>query len=515
MKRKKAQPVFKPYVMGQPSLIPQDLAEIIPHDHVVRVIHETIENIDLGKLMERYKGGGTSSYHPRMMLKVLVYAYTQRIYSSRQIAKALRENIYFMWLSGHNRPDFRTVNDFRGKTLQGLIQEIFEAVLEVLAEAGYVNFKEYFIDGTTIEANARKSSYVWAKNAKRYQAQLSKKVEELLEEVERANEADDKKYGDKDLPEMGEDAKIDSKKIKKKIDELNERLRNMPEDKQVKKVVKKLEKEYLPRQEKYEEQERLLDGRSSYSKTDPDATFMRLKEDRNQAEPRPRPGYNVQTGTENQFVVGFSVHRRPGDMRCFKPHMETLKRYRAQLPQKIIGDAGYGSEENYEYLEQAQVESYLKYPGFDLRRPKRFRLEQFAYDAETDAFRCPEGRTMQYQYSREQRSESGFVGQADVYECVDCGGCALRAQCTRSQRNRQLEVNWNLVRLRSQVRESLQSEDGLRLRSRRGVEVESVFGNIKQNMGFRRFMLRGMEKVTIEWGLLCLAHNMKKLATFS
>ena len=188
MKRKKAKPVFKPYVMGQPSLLPQDLEEVIPKDHLVRVIEETIEKIDLSVIMKKYKGGGTSSYHPKMMLKVLVYAYTQRIFSSRQIAKGLRENVNFMWISGHNRPDFRTINDFRGKTMKGIIQEVFREVLELLIEAGYVKLEEYFVDGTTIEANARKHSYVWAKNTKRYKDQLGKKVEELLEEVERVNE---------------------------------------------------------------------------------------------------------------------------------------------------------------------------------------------------------------------------------------------------------------------------------------------------------------------------------------
>ena len=150
MKRKKAKPVFKPYVMGQPSLMPQDLEEMIPEEHLVRVIHETIEKIDLRVIMEKYKGGGASSYHPKMMLKVLVYAYTQRIYSSRQVAKGLRENVYFMWLSGHNQPNFRTINDFRGKIMKGIIQEVFREVLELLIEAGYIKLEEYFVDGTTI-----------------------------------------------------------------------------------------------------------------------------------------------------------------------------------------------------------------------------------------------------------------------------------------------------------------------------------------------------------------------------
>ncbi len=520
MKRKKAKPVFKPYVMGQPSLLPPDLEEIIPEDHLVRVIHEAIEKIDLSIIMEKYKGGGTSSYHPKMMLKVLVYAYSQRIYSSRQMAKGLRENVYFMWISGHNRPDFRTINDFRGKTMKGIIQEVFREVLELLIEAGYVKLEEYFVDGTTIEANARKHSYVWAKNTKRYKEQLGKKVEELLEEVERVNEAEDEQYGDKDLAEMGEDAQIDAEKIKKKIEELNERLKKKPGDKQLKKAVKKLEGDHLPRQEKYEEQERLLGGRNSYSKTDPGATFMRLKEDRHHAEPRPKPGYNVQTGTENQFVVGFSVHQRPGDTSCFKPHMDGLKQHLPRLPKKVVGDAGYGSEENYMYLEEENLDLYLKYNTFHKEQtPKyqqdHFRVEHFPYDPQKNEFRCPADQALIYLDTKEYTTDNGYTGQSDLYECADCSQCALKPDCTRAKGNRQIRVNWNLRRLRAQARENLLSEEGKDFRSRRGVEVESVFGNIKQNMGFRRFMLRGLEKVSTEWGLLCLAHNMKKLAILS
>jgi hypothetical protein len=371
-----------------------------------------------------------------------------------------------------------------------------------------------------MEANARRYSYVWAKNTKRYKEQLGKKVEELLEEVERVNEAEDEQYGDKDLEEMGAEAQIDAEKIKKKIEELNERLKEQPKDQKLKKVVRKLEQEYLPRQEKYEEQERLLAGRNSYSKTDPEATFMRMKEDRNTAEPRPKPGYNLQTGTENQFVVGFSVHQRPGDTGCFKPHMEALKQQLPHLPKKIVGDAGYGSEENYMYLEQEQLESYLKYNTFHKEQTRKyqqehFRAEHFPYDPEKNEFRCPADQAMVYLDTKAYTSDNGYTGAYDIYECVDCSQCALKPDCTRAKGNRQIQINWNLRRLRTQARGNLLSEEGKQLRSRRGVEVESVFGHIKHNMRFRRFMLRGLEKVTTEWGLLCLAHNMKKLATIS
>lgn len=513
-------PVFKAYIMGQASLLPPDLNEMIGEEHVVRVVNKAIEEIDLKILLDKYKGGGTSSYHPKMMLKVLVYAYSQGIYSSRNIAKAMRENINFMWLSGQSRPNFRTINRFRGEVMKGIMQKVFGAVLEILIEGGYVKLEKYFVDGTTVEANARQHSYVWAKNTKRYKKQLQEKIKKKLEEIEKINEEENERYGDRDLEEMGEGKEIDAEGIKEKIKKLNEELKEKPENKPLKKAIKVLENDYLPRQEKYEEQERLLDGRNSYSKTDTDATYMRMKEDRVHADPRPKPGYNIQTGTEGQFVVGYSVHRRPGDTSCFKPHMEQQKKYLPHLPEKIIGDGGYGSEENYVYLEAEKREAYLKYNIFHKEQTAKYKADPFQagnlpYDSEKDRFTCPNNQFLTYQETKESTTVNGYPGQYAVYACQDCSQCALKPDCTRAKGNRQIQVNWNSRRLRDQARGLLLSVEGKELRSKRGVEVEAVFGHIKQNRQFRRFMLRGLDKVTTEWGLLCLAHNMKKLAAIS
>ena len=153
-------------------LLPPNLEELIPSNHLVRVVNDIIECIDMEPLIKQYKGGGTSAYHPKMLVKVIVYGYTQRIFSSRQIAKALRENINFMWLSGMNRPDHRTINRFRGKIMKAVIDEVFYAVVEQLLEQGYIDLEKYFVDGTKIEANANKYSFVWRKSTERYKACL-------------------------------------------------------------------------------------------------------------------------------------------------------------------------------------------------------------------------------------------------------------------------------------------------------------------------------------------------------
>jgi len=468
--------------------------------------------------MKQYKGGGTSSYHPRMMLKVLVYAYAQLIYTSRQIAKALRENVTFMWLSGGNRPDFRTLNRFRGGRMKEVVDEVFAEVLEYLIDEGYVKLETYFVDGTKVEAAANRYQYVWGKNVRRYKGQVREKIGALLEEIERENEREQAEYGDKDLEGLGEgkSAGLDSAELGKRIARLNERLREEPENKGLAKAVRRLEKDLLPRLERYEAQEATLGGRNSYAKTDEDATFMHMKED-HLRKAQPKPAYNVQVGTEDRFVVGFSVHQQASDGACLIPHLERVRDQLGAMPARVVADAGYGNEENYTYLEQAGVESFVKYPTFDRERKrswqkKIYRVDNWPYDGALDEFICPEGRHLTYQTTDYRRNATGYLSARRSYECADCAQCPVKGQCTRGPGNRRVCVSLPLMAYRDQMREKLQSEEGKRLRARRGVEVEGVIGRLKHNCGFRRFRLRGLDKVKVEWGLLCLGHNMARLA---
>jgi transposase len=520
MKKGHQQVTFKPYTMDQPALLPPNLEELIPEDHLVRVVNRVIDELDLEPILKEYKGGGTSSYHPRMMLKVLVYAYTQRVNSSRQIAKGLRENVNFMWISGNNRPDFRTINRFRSSVMKEGVEVVFSEVVQYLIEGGYVKLENYFLDGTKIEANANKYSWVWAKSTAKYKARLQEKIQELLQNIEAENDAEQEAYGDKDLEEMGGGNKggggIDSEELKRRIERLNERLAEKMKDKRTAKAMRTLQEDYLPRQEKYEEQEKLLAGRNSYSKTDPDATFMRMKDD-HMLNGQLKPGYNVQIGTENQFVVGFSIHQKTNDMNLLIPHLNRVQERLGHLPRTVIADAGYGSEENYAYLEQAGVEGYVKYPLFNKQqkrswRKQRFRAENWEYVPARDEYICPHQQRVTFQCNRVRTTDNGYRISFRVYECSSCAACPLKPQCTKAVGNRRIEINPTLIRYQKQAREKLVSDQGRKLRAQRGVEPESVFGRIKQDWGFRRFTLRGMDKVKLEWGLYCIAHDIAKLA---
>lgn len=527
MSRKPITPLFKPYVMNQVQLLPPSLDELVEPDHLVRVIDQIVEKLDLRTLMAQYKGGGAPSYHPKMMLKVLLFAYCKKIYTSRQIAQALRENIYFMWISGSNKPDFRTLNAFRSGRMKAVTEDIFAELLHYLVDAGYVKLEHYFVDGTKIEADANKHKVVYAKSTQKRKQRVQAQIQELLQQIDQANEAEQAEYGDKDLEERGGGegtGELNAEQLKERIEELNQRLReqNAPktETRTQRKALKKLEKDCLPRLEKYERQTEILAGRSNYATTDPDANCMRMKEDRGAQQPCPRPAYNVQVGTENQFIVGFSLHQRAGDTGCLVPHLKRVQQsLNGRLPRQIVADAAYGSEENYAYLEQQQVENFLKYNTFyqdthAYRDPERvrahqFRAENFRYNQETDTFFCPADKPLHYETTTHFTTDNGFPTERRIYACQDCAGCPFKSRCTQAEK-RKIKISFRLLEYRRKARENLTSEQGKQLRAARSTEVESVFGHIKRNLGFRRFHLRGLEKVKTEWGLVSIAHNLLK-----
>lgn len=502
---------FKPYEQNQIMIL--DFDSMIPQNHVVREINNIIEQMNIDMLLEKYTPGGTSTYNPKMMLKVIIFAYSQKVFSSRKIATALTRDIYFMWLAGMNKPDFRTINFFRSERMKDIIEKVLGQMVVMLAEQGYINLEDYFVDGTKIEANANKYTFVWRGSAEKYKKTLEIKVKELMNKIDKINEEENSKYGDLDLPE---NRPIKSEDIKKFSESLNKILEETPDCKEIKKAKKLVDEDYLPRMEKYENQLEIMGtNRNSYSKTDNDATFMRMKED-HMKNGQLKAGYNVQIGTQNQFVTNTAILQDRNDNSALKPMLENLEETTGFIPKNVCADSGYGNEETYEYLNKRKINNYVKYTYFHLEQKRRYRLNQFLvdnlkYDNVNDEYICPSGKRLKYTVTSTRNTSTGYEQKYKNYECENCKDCELKSSCTKSKHNRKIKVNFKLNNYKSNVRLNLTSEKGLELRSRRPIEVEAAFGNIKWNMGFKRFLLRGLEKVKIEWDLLCIAHNFNKL----
>ncbi len=301
------QVTFKPYVQNQAWLLPPTLGELIPEAHSCRLVNDAIDGMDLDPILNTYEGGGSSTYHPRMMLKALVYGYVDKRYSSRDIEKAIKENICFMWLCGMQQPDHNTLNRFRNSQLKQTVKDVFAQILAMLVEQGYVRLEAYYVDGTKIESVAGRYTYVFAKNTERYKGALLDKIARIIEQIEAANEQAETEAAEKEA-KAPRPAVSDSEALKETIVELNKKLKaQLGENKKMAGQLDKLMSEHLPKLMGYEEQERLLDGRSSYSKTDPGATFMRTKDD-HLGNGQLKPCYNIMAGTEGQFILNCTVH---------------------------------------------------------------------------------------------------------------------------------------------------------------------------------------------------------------
>jgi transposase len=507
MKNRTKRVIFKDYNQNQIMLLPPSLEELIEPNHPVRVVNQIINTIDVDVLLRQYQGGGTSSYHPRMLLKVLIYSYLCNIFSSRKMEFALKENIHFMWLSGMSRPDHNTLNRFRSERLKDVLKEIFAQVVLLLVESGHVSLHEIYVDGTKIESRANRYTFVWGNAIKTSKARMAEQLKSLWEYTQIVAKEEMQNTESIDFAVIG------AEKVKQTIDSIDQALKSKEVDPEVKKKLNYARKHWPENIKKYEEQEKILGNRNSFSKTDPDATFMRMKEDY-MKNGQLKPGYNVQISTNNQYIVNYSHHPNPNDTNTLPSHVEQFNKLYQGLPYAVVADAGYGSEENYTLMEKLGIEAYIKYNSFNKEQHKATDkiTSNLYYSKEQDCYYCPMGQKMSFIGTHENVTDKGFVQKYNNYQAIRCEGCPLRGDCNKVIRAKILIVNKNLTNHRSKAAELLKSEKGLYYRSKRGVDVEPVFGNIKYNKGFKRFYLKGIDKTEIETGLLALAHNLAKKA---
>lgn len=500
---------FKKYDQGQIQLFPPRLDERIGKNHPVRLINSIVDDLDLTDLIKQYQAGGTSPYNPRMLLKVVFYAYMNNIYSCRKIAKCLDENIHYMWLSGGQYPSFSTINRFRSERLKNQINQLFTQVVFMLVDLGQISLDVSYIDGTKLESVANKYTFVWRKSVEKNKAKLEAKIRFILEQIDQGI-AQDKDNGEQDQAPA-----IDSQELKERIKKLNE---SNTFDKKVNKAEFKALKELEKHQEKLEEYEQKLDmlgDRNSYSKTDTDATFMRMKEDA-MNNGQTKPGYNIQIGTENQYITNFGIYSNPTDTTTLNSFITLHYARFGSLPKVICADSGYGSHENYKFLEQNDIQAFVKFPYFHKEQKRSYKQNGFLvdnlfYNSKDDFYICPIGQRLSKIDKKRTTSSTGFISNIDIYKAENCQGCPLRGRCHKSKDNRIIQVNHDLLAYKAKVREILTSEQGLYHRSKRPIEPEAVFGQMKFNKQYKRFRHKGFSKVQMDFALFAMAFNIQKL----
>lgn len=506
---------FKHYNQQQTILLPYSFDDLIPEKHPVRVVDQVVESINIQPLLKAYSKEGNPGYHPKMLLKVMLYAYMTNIYSSRKIELALRENINFMWLASMAIVDHNTINRFRSDKLKENFKEIFKQVVLMLASEGLVNLKQIYTDGTKIEAQAGRYTFVWGNSIKTNKAKMLTQLEELWNYAQSISNEDDPN------PEPTEFKEISKEAIQKTVAKIDARLSgNEKASSKAKAKLRYIKNNFTANLEKYEKQEAILGERNSYSKTDTEATFMRMKED-HMLNGQLKPAYNTQISTQNQIIVHYTIHQNPTDYKTLKPHLENLeqtfgKKIFKRL-KEITTDAGYGSEENYDYLEKKKLKAFVKYNTFEKeqdqnyqKKHKAFSKENLYYNEQEDFYVCPMGQKMLKTHEDQKKTAAGYTQTLSHYQAKNCEGCSLRGQCFKAKGNRSIERNHNLERHKQRTRELLLSEIGIQRRKQRSADVEPVFAQLKHNNGFRRFSLRGLQKVELEFGLMALGHNLRK-----
>jgi transposase len=490
-------------------VLPIETEILIPANDSVRLLSQLMEELDYTKLYKAYsRKGRNPAVSPKSLFKVLVYGYMSNIVTTRSLERACRRDINFMWLlQGQKAPDHNTISRFRSGRVNEAVEDLFHQFVQKLNQIGEVAFENIFVDGTKIEACANKYSFVWKKATSKNEARLQLKTRKLLNSLgytpnnEKPISVEYMQDILKNLQEM---------KLEKGIVFVQGKGKHKT---QLQRDIEALEA-CISLQHKYDGYNALFDGRNSFSKTDTDATFMHMKED-HMRNSQLKPGYNVQIGVEAEYIVGVDISSERSDQLTLIPFLEKMRKSYPSQFKNVIADAGYESEENYVYLKSKGYTPYIKpqnYERMKSRKPKDIgKPEYMEYDPDQNAYKCKAGRLLKVVGVGKRKSNSGYISDITYYECETCENCPVKEKCTKSTGNKRMKISHTFKNLRAESAANITTKKGILLRMNRSIQVEGVFGAIKEDHGFRRFLLRGKKNVRCEFLLMSLGHNINKL----
>lgn len=509
------------YNMNQTTL--SIALDYLPEEnHPARYIDTLVESL---KLDYSYQFGRPREYDLAAMLKLVLLAYTYGIFSSRQIERFARENKPAGWLTADQVPSYRTICRFRiSDDLASLTNQSLNNLTLFLKDAGVID-DVTFIDGTKILANANKYSFVWRKNTVRFDKMNRDQLVAILGELHEAKLIGEVPAGSDLNPDM----------LGAVIGAIEDRLVTLDEEVQVTKkispnpakkqrrVLKAQRRKLTQRRDKmidHQQQQVTFGQRNSYSKTDHDATFMRVKEDPMQ-NGQLKPAYNLQIATSNQFITGFDLFQNPTDTRTFPIFLASLKS-RNVLGKVIVADAGYGSESNYRYCEDELEKHIVLVPyGTMLKENSRKwqsddrKVMNWDYYDKDDYFIDPKGVKFNFKAYRKSTDKYGFTREFKEYEAeeYDENHEVISAALTPKKNIRRIKVNESWEYFKAKERTQLSKPENKAIYGRRKIDVEPIFGKTKAYLHFHRYSVRGLEKVKKETGILVLALNILKLVS--
>ena len=501
--------------------LPLDLEISIPSDDPVRLVSAFVEEMDLSELYKTYGRIRKNQATPRQMLKLVIYAAMNRIYSSRDIRKACKRDINFMYLlEGMPAPDHATIARFISLHFSACAKVLLAQMSDLLYLLGEISGKTIFIDGTKIESAANKYTFVWKRAITKNQARLYTKLTSFVAECEEL-------YGIRTV--YHDQISIHTlKRLKKqlcrvKVQEGIVFVHGIGRRKtQLQKSLEQLD-QYLEKLKEYTKKLYTLGDRNSYSKTDPDATFMRMKEDA-MLNGQLKPAYNIQHGVDSEYITWIDISPRPTDTCTLIPFLKDMESHLGFKYSEIVADAGYESEENYLFIEGNGQTAYIKPQNYEISKTRKYkkdisRRENMEYHADRDSYICRNGRELTVTNERRSKTASGYVSVKTYYRSPDCTGCPYKTECIKGnncktpmeKRDKVLMVSKTMSQKRAEDLERITSEYGTMLRMNRSIQAEGSFADVKEDMNFRRYLYRGKANALAESILLAMGRNINKL----
>lgn len=497
--------------------LPLQISTIIETTDPVYSFCEVMDSIDLKKYLAAPKSKtGRKRYNPEILLKVILFAFTEFGYVSvRRIEQLCKTDIRLMWLlQDEAAPSHMTVDNFMNETLSGKIEDIFTEINSYIFQKENADTEHVYIDGTKIAANDAKYSWVWKKSCIKNRDKTFFKITALLNEINERTTAFCVKFDTRTeyaieyTEQITEQYKrlfnIDSKVIVK-----GRGHRKTTEQRYYEKLA-----EYTERLKKYSDHIRICgENRNSYSKTDNDAAFMRMKKDY-MGNDQLLPGYNIQLGVCDEYIAVYDVKQYASDTDCFQPLMEKFYATYGKYPMYPVADAGYGSFNNYLYCEEHGMEKYMKFTMFkketedEKYRDNPYRAVNFPINERGNPV-CPNGKEFHYLFSRPIKGNN-YGRTEELYQCADCANCPQKEKCCKCEGNRIVRINEELTGFHKEVISNLNSIHGAYLRMNRSIQAEGAFGIIKWNRAYQRIRRRGLKSVIWEISMISCGFNLHK-----
>ena len=497
--------------------LPVEISTIIEITDPVYTFCEIMDCIDLRKyLAVKESKTGRKRYDPVILLKVILFAFMEYGYASvREIEKLCKTDIRFMWLlQGIPAPSHMTIDNFMNETLLGNIEDIFAEINRYVFSKEKVDTEHVYIDGTKLVANANKNSWIWKKSCINNRNKTFEKITFILNEINESIVCMGVKFG------VRTEYAIE---YMEQIVEQYAYLFNLHPETLVRgrghhksaeqRIYDKLV-EYTEKLKKYAEHIKICgEDRNSYSKSDNDATFMRMKKDY-MGNDQLLPGYNIQLGVCDEYISVFDVKQYASDMDCFQPLMEKFNATYRKYPKYPVADAGYGSFNNYLYCEEHGMEKYMKFTMFKKEtedkkyREDPYRAVNFRISKNGNPI-CPNGKQFTYLYSRPVRGNK-YGRTEELYQCEDCSNCSHKYKCCKCEGNRVIRLNEELTSFHKEVLSNLNSVHGALLRMNRSIQAEGAFGTIKWNKTYSRVRRRGLKSVILEIAMISCGFNLHK-----